>query len=107
MKAVQTAGRLSVAEGWYQRFTTRATRSLIAFLSTAAPGLAQAALPGSPGPSDSDDWRFAIAPYLWLPNVSGDFRFSGSSSTGGGNLDIGMRPDSYLQNLQFQLMLHL
>ncbi|MDQ0143255.1 hypothetical protein [Cupriavidus necator] len=107
MKAVQTAGRLRAAEGWYQRLTTGATRSLIAFLFTTAAGLAQAALPGSPGPSDSDDWRFAIAPYLWLPNVSGDFRFSGSSSTGGGNLDIGTRPDSYLQNLQFVLMLQI
>ncbi|SOY64378.1 conserved hypothetical protein [Cupriavidus taiwanensis] len=75
------------------------------FLFTAAAGLARAALPASPAPPDSDGWHFAIAPYLWLPNVSGDFRFSGSSSTGGGNLDIGMGPDSYLQNLQFLLML--
>ncbi|SPS00132.1 hypothetical protein [Cupriavidus taiwanensis] len=105
MKAVQTAARLSAAQGRHQRFTTDAARSLIAFLFTAAGGLAQAALPDSPGPPDSDDWQFAIAPYLWLPNVSGDYRFSGSSSTGGGNLDIGTGPDSYLQNLQFLLML--
>ncbi|WP_157637365.1 hypothetical protein [Cupriavidus sp. UYPR2.512] len=105
MKAVQTAGRLSAAEGRCQRFTTGATKYLIAFFFTAAAGLAQAALPDSPDPSDSNGWQFAIAPYLWLPNVSGDFRFSGSSSTGGGNLDIGTGPDSYLQNLQFLLML--
>ncbi|WP_208647747.1 hypothetical protein [Cupriavidus lacunae] len=37
--------------------------------------------------------------------MSGDLGFSGSSSTGGGRLDVGMRPDSYLQNLQFLLML--
>ncbi len=66
---------------------------------TAAP--ANAALPDS----DSDRWQFAIAPYLWLPNVSGAFRFSGSSAAGGGNLDIGTGPDSYLSNLQFLLML--
>ncbi|SOY63654.1 conserved hypothetical protein [Cupriavidus taiwanensis] len=105
MKAVRAAGRLSAAEGWHQRFATGAIRSLIAFLFTAAAGLAQAAPPHSPGAPESDDWQFAIAPYLWLPNVSGDFRFSGSSSTGGGNLDIGTGPDSYLQNLQFLLML--
>ncbi|MGO4326944.1 hypothetical protein AB4Z48_11485 [Cupriavidus sp. 2TAF22] len=64
-----------------------------------AAGLAHAESP------DANGWRFAIGPYLWLPNVSGAFGFSGSSSTGGGRLDVGTGPDSYLQNLQFLLML--
>ena len=68
------------------------------FLAIAA-GSAQAESP------DANGWRFAIGPYLWLPNVSGALRFSGSSSTGGGRLDVGTGPDSYLQNLQFLLML--
>ncbi|KAF7962871.1 hypothetical protein AWV80_16145 [Cupriavidus sp. UYMU48A] len=79
-----------------------ATRRLAALFLAAAAGSAQAATADPPA---SDEWQFAIAPYLWLPNVSGDFRFSGSPSTGGGNLNIGTGPDSYLQNLQFLLML--
>ncbi|WP_035827049.1 hypothetical protein [Cupriavidus sp. SK-4] len=105
METAQTAGRLSAGEGRCQRFATGAAGYLITFFLAAAAGSAQAAPPDLPGPTDSDSWQFAIAPYLWLPNVSGDFRFSGSSSTGGGNLDIGTGPDSYLQNLQFLLML--
>lgn len=71
----------------------------IAVLLAMAAGPSQAATP------DPDAWQFAIAPYLWFPNVSGALRFSGSSSTGGGILDVGTGPDSYLQNLQFLLML--
>jgi hypothetical protein len=71
----------------------------IAVLLAMAAGPSQAAAP------DPNDWQFAIAPYLWFPNVSGALRFSGSSSTGGGILDVGTGPDSYLQNLQFLFML--
>jgi len=67
--------------------------------------LAMAAGPIHAASPDPDAWQFAIAPYLWFPNVSGAFRFSGDSSTGGGNLDIGTGPDSYLQNLKFLFML--
>lgn len=69
--------------------------------------LAVAAGSAHAAPTDADGWQFAVAPYLWLPNVSGALRFSGSSSTGGGNLDVGAGPDSYLQNLQFVLMLQV
>ncbi|WP_066737116.1 hypothetical protein, partial [Cupriavidus sp. D384] len=54
---------------------------------------------------DANGWRFAVAPYLWLPNVSGAFSFSGDSSTGGGRLDVGTGPDSYLKNLKFLFMM--
>jgi hypothetical protein len=57
----------------------------IAVLLAMAAGPSQAAAP------DPNDWQFAIAPYLWFPNVSGALRFSGSSSTGGGILDVGAR----------------
>lgn len=63
---------------------------------------AGSALAGSPDP---DRWKFAVAPYLWLPNVSGAFSFSGNASTGGGRLDLGTGPDSYLQNLKFLFMM--
>lgn len=67
--------------------------------------LAIATGPGHAESPDANSWKFAIAPYLWLPNVSGALSFSGNSSTGGGRLDLGTGPDSYLQNLQFLLML--
>jgi hypothetical protein len=67
--------------------------------------LAMAAGPSRAAASDPDLWQFAITPYLWFPNVSGALRFSGSSSTDGGILDVGTGPDSYLQNLQFLFML--
>ncbi len=76
----------------------RAKRIGLAILLAIATGSGHAESP------DAGGWKFAVAPYLWLPNVSGAFSFSGNSSTGGGRLDLGTGPDSYLQNLQFLLM---
>ena len=77
----------------------RGSRVGVALLLAIAAGSGHAESP------DANGWKFAIAPYLWLPNVSGAFSFSGDSSTGGGRLDLGTGPDSYLQHLQFLLML--
>lgn len=71
-------------------------RCMFAILLALAAGPLRAASP------DPDAWQFAIAPYLWFPNVSGALRFS---PPGGGNIDVGTGPDSYLQNLQFLFML--
>jgi hypothetical protein len=49
----------------------------------------------------SDQWQFAITPYLWLPNVSGTLRFS----LPGGGADASTGPYDYLQHLQFAIML--
>ena len=46
-------------------------------------------------------WQFAVAPYLWLPTVSGTLRFT----LPGGGADASSGPYSYLQNLRFALML--
>jgi hypothetical protein len=46
-------------------------------------------------------WQFAVAPYLWLPTVSGTLRFT----VPGGGADASSGPYNYLQNLRFALML--
>jgi hypothetical protein len=64
--------------------------SLLAFAPTAA--------------AQDDDKRFTFTPYLWLPTVDGDLRFSippGAS----GSPDIGVGPVDYLENLQLTFML--
>lgn len=66
--------------------------------------LAVAAGSGHAESPDASEWKYAVAPYLWLPNVSGAFSFSGNASTGGGRLDTGTGPDSYLQYLKFLVM---
>ena len=51
-----------------------------------------------------DQWRFALTPYLWLPNIDGTLKFSIPPGAGGSpSVDVG--PNSYLENLDFALML--
>ena len=92
-------GRLDAKYGEHRPAKPGWNRLGVTIVLVIAAGSAHAESP------DANGWRFAIGPYLWLPNVSGALRFSGSSSTGGGRLDVGTGPDSYLQNLQFLLML--
>jgi len=49
----------------------------------------------------SNQWQFAITPYLWLPVVDGTLRFS----LPGGGADASTGPYNYLQNLKFVFML--
>ncbi len=54
--------------------------------------------------ADGDQWRFALTPYLWLPNVDGTLKFSVPPGAGGSpSVEVG--PNSYLENLDFALML--
>jgi len=99
MKKVQQGGWVGVQSSKEPLAKPGKKRLGVAILLAIAAGSGHAESP------DANDWRFAFGPYLWLPNVSGALSFSGSSSTGGGRLDVGMGPDSYLQNLQFFLML--
>jgi len=51
-----------------------------------------------------DQWRFTLTPYLWLPNVDGTLKFSTPPGAGGSpSVDVG--PNSYLENLDFTMML--
>ncbi|MGO4304946.1 hypothetical protein [Cupriavidus sp. RAF12] len=99
MKAVQRGSRFNWGNIKAPLAGLGRKRLGVAILFAIATGSGHAESP------DANGWKFAIAPYLWLPNVSGALSFSGNSSTGGGRLDLGTGPDSYLQNLQFLLML--
>jgi hypothetical protein len=51
-----------------------------------------------------DQWRFALTPYLWLPNIDGTLKYSLPPGSGGSpSVDVG--PNRYLENLDFALML--
>ena len=53
---------------------------------------------------DSDKWQFSVMPYLWLPSINGDLRFSIPQGSGGSpGVEIG--PNDYLASLNFVLML--
>jgi hypothetical protein len=52
-------------------------------------------------PDADAQWQFAVAPYLWLPSVTGTLRFS----LPGGGADASTGPYNYLQNLKFAVML--
>ena len=46
-----------------------------------------------------EGWKFALTPYVWLPNVNGTLKY------GGGAPDVGTGPNNYLENLHAVLML--
>ena len=48
-------------------------------------------------------WRFAITPYLWLPNVNGTLKYEPQPGGGAPAVDTG--PNNYLENLSMALML--
>jgi hypothetical protein len=47
----------------------------------------------------ADQWKFAITPYLWLPNINGTLKYSIPPGTGG-SPEVEVGPNDYLQNLQ-------
>jgi len=48
----------------------------------------------------ADRWTFAVQPYLWLPGVSGDLRYSAP----GGSPTVDVSTDSILEELNLALM---
>ena len=72
----------------------KAASLLVALLLPAA-ALAQDAPEG---------WRFAVTPYLWLPNVNGTLKYSPPPS-GTGAPEVNTGPNNYLENLSAVLML--
>ena len=53
----------------------------------------------------SDKWQFSITPYLWLPDIDGNLSYDVPSRSGGAPT-ISVGTDSYLENLDFGLMLN-
>jgi hypothetical protein len=47
----------------------------------------------------ADPWKFAITPYLWLPNINGTLKYSIPPGAEG-SPEVEAGPNNYLQNLQ-------
>lgn len=47
----------------------------------------------------SDDWRFTITPYVWVPTLNGTLNIEPPPDFESGKIEIG--PSSYLNNLKF------
>jgi hypothetical protein len=59
---------------------------------------------------DSGKWQFSLTPYLWLPSINGDLKFSippgsGGTSDAGGSPDVKVGPNDYLGALNFAMLL--
>jgi len=54
-----------------------------------------------------DRWRFTIAPFLWLPAISGTTKLDAPSGLGNAPLDYRVTPSDYLGNLRFAGMLDM
>lgn len=69
----------------------------LSLLTLAAPsiGLAQ---------DGSDEWQFALTPYLWLPTIGGDLKYDvpPGSGTGAPTIDVG--PADWVELLNFGLL---
>ena len=53
-------------------------RTLVGFLSTlivAAPAFAQDGNTSNPLPKVSQEWRFEVTPYAWMPGIKGTINF--------------------------------
>lgn len=48
-------------------------------------------------------WRFSLTPFLWLPNVSSNLKYSAPPGAGSPSVETG--PNDYLQNLDMLVML--
>ena len=48
-------------------------------------------------------WHYSLTPYAWFPNISQTLQFN-TPLGGGKTVDVEVKPDSYLSNLDFALM---
>lgn len=59
---------------------------------------------GAAAQATDDGWKFALTPYLWLPNINGTLKYSLPPGTGG-SPEVEVGPNDYLTNLNGVLML--
>lgn len=52
----------------------------------------------------AQDWQFTLTPYLYLPNVDGNLKYSIPPGAAG-SPDVSVGPNNYLENLSLALML--
>jgi hypothetical protein len=55
--------------------------------------------------SPSNQWQFAITPYLWLPNIDGTLKYNVPPGTSG-RPEVKVGPNDYLENLDFAVMIN-
>ncbi|MEI2783752.1 MAG: hypothetical protein V9H25_21975 [Candidatus Competibacter sp.] len=48
-------------------------------------------------------WHYSLTPYAWFPNIRQTLQYS-TSLGGGKTVDVEVKPDSYLSDLEFALM---
>lgn len=48
-------------------------------------------------------WHYSLTPYAWFPNINQRLQFN-TPLGGGKRVDVEVKPDSYLSNLEFALM---
>jgi len=51
----------------------------------------------------TDQWKFSITPYLWLPNINGTLKYDLPPSTGSPEVEVG--PNDYLQHLEAVMLI--
>jgi opacity protein-like surface antigen len=73
------------------------------WLAAAAASLTLASAQAAP-PAYDGEWHYTVTPYLWLPNVNGNFKYSLPPGSGS-SAESEVGPNSYLENLQGVLML--
>jgi hypothetical protein len=78
----------------------KASQSMIAFCIVAV-GIGSTARAQAASDSYDGAWRFALTPYVWLPNVNGSLRFDVSGGSGESKID----GNPFLQNLKFAFMI--
>ena len=70
-------------------------------LAAALGGIALAA--SMPVQAQSDDWKFSVMPYLWLPSVDGKLRF-GPPAPAGASANVDVSAPNVLDALDFAFM---
>ena len=48
-------------------------------------------------------WHYSLTPYAWFPNISQTLQFT-TPLGGGKSVDVEVKPDNYLSDLEFALM---
>lgn len=67
-------------------------------------GVLLATTASAQSPGTSDDWRYALTPYLWLPTISGDTRYETPPGSGIGSPTVDVGPADWIDLLNYGLL---
>jgi hypothetical protein len=100
-KTMKRKEKKTMKRDWLlQRVPRITTTVLVAVLLLACATVVNAA-----EEKQDDKWRFTIAPFLWLPNISGSLKLNTPPGFRNGDVDLGS--SDYLDNLRFAGMLDI